>query len=407
MSFRHVTTIQMCLMVFIISSNDNFYAQLSGFVDFNKFPQATRYTPLPSDWYVALADVQGSTKAIQDGKYQEVNALGVAAIVAVLNSLKPLNIPYVFGGNGATFCIPSSKKTAVASALVATKKMADKSFGLNLRIGKVPVQLIRDHGHEIKIGKFQPSRYYQQAMFTGSGLRYAEVLVKNNDSENPYLINEDHNNSHGNFKGFHCRWDEIPGPHEEIISLLVQVLEQKPAYSNAIFKALLEKIIEIYGNEDYHHPLRQDKLSLASFSNRLTTELRVHTAFQPVWLRWQYALKLKLEVAFGKWLIQNKVKTLHVDWGQYKQTLIANTDYRKFDELLRMVISGTAEKQKDLRNVLEEYRQRGELVYGIHSSPTAIITCIISNFENDHVHFLDGSNGGYALAATEMKQQLQ
>ena len=87
--------------------------------------------------------------------------------------------------------------------------------------------------------------------------------------------------------------------------------------------------------------------------------------------------------------------------------MIANTDYRKFDELLRMVISGTAEKQKDLRNVLEEYRQRGELVYGIHSSPTAIITCIISNFENDHVHFLDGSNGGYALAATEMKQQLQ
>jgi len=45
--------------------------------------------------------------------------------------------------------------------------------------------------------------------------------------------------------------------------------------------------------------------------------------------------------------------------------------------------------------------------YGIHASPAAIITCIIFNYGTDHVHFLDGSDGGYTMAAKEMKRQLK
>ena len=35
------------------------------------------------------------------------------------------------------------------------------------------------------------------------------------------------------------------------------------------------------------------------------------------------------------------------------------------------------------------------------------MTCVITRYEGDHVHFVDGSDGGYALAAKRMKEQLR
>ena len=105
--------------------------------------------------------------------------------------------------------------------------------------------------------------------------------------------------------------------------------------------------------------------------------------------------------------MRNNVKTKHVVWGEYKQNLIVNTDYRKFDETLRMIISGTLEQRKRLVAYLEKLHHERKIVYGIHASPAAIITCMIFNYDTDHVHFLDGSNGGYTMAAKEMKRQLK
>lgn len=99
--------------------------------------------------------------------------------------------------------------------------------------------------------------------------------------------------------------------------------------------------------------------------------------------------------------------TKAIEQGEYKQNLIVNTDYRKFDELLRMVISGTKVQRQQLRSILEDYRDKGKIVFGIHEAPSALITCIVTNYDKDHVHFLDGADGGYAMAAREMKQQLK
>jgi len=105
--------------------------------------------------------------------------------------------------------------------------------------------------------------------------------------------------------------------------------------------------------------------------------------------------------------MRKEVKIGNADWGRYKQHVISNSDYRKFDELLRMVISGTLEQRQQLRGFLERFRQDRKIVFGIHPAPNALMTCLISNYDTDHVHFLDGSDGGYALAAKEMKEQLK
>jgi hypothetical protein len=46
----------------------------------------------------------------------------------------------------------------------------------------------------------------------------------------------------------------------------------------------------------------------------------------------------------------------------------------------------------------------GIVRYGIYEQDAAIMTCIVPSVESDdHLHFLDGADGGYALAAKMMK----
>jgi hypothetical protein len=35
------------------------------------------------------------------------------------------------------------------------------------------------------------------------------------------------------------------------------------------------------------------------------------------------------------------------------------------------------------------------------------VTCLVRDYNTEHVHFLDAANGGYALAAKGMKAQLK
>jgi hypothetical protein len=95
------------------------------------------------------------------------------------------------------------------------------------------------------------------------------------------------------------------------------------------------------------------------------------------------------------------------DGARYKAELVANTDFRKFDETLRMVLDLSEQEQASLRAELERRRQAGQLAFGIHTSPAALVTCFVRAYAGDHVHFVDGADGGYALAAKELKAQLR
>jgi hypothetical protein len=56
---------------------------------------------------------------------------------------------------------------------------------------------------------------------------------------------------------------------------------------------------------------------------------------------------------------------------------------------------------------LEARHAEGFLVYGVSRSRQALITCLIESHRDRHVHFIDGSDGGYALAARQLKDQLK
>ena len=88
--------------------------------------------------------------------------------------------------------------------------------------------------------------------------------------------------------------------------------------------------------------------------------------------------------------------------------MLANSDYRKFDDMLRMVVDCTVGQAKAIENYLAELHVQGRIAYGTHYSDTALMTCFVPSTASDgHVHFIDGSDGGYALAARQLKAQLQ
>jgi hypothetical protein len=159
-------------------SNPRFYEELPGFDDFARITEASQYRLLPEDWHVAIADVERSTAAIGAGLYKQVNVVGAASIVAVLNAIKPLRVPFVFGGDGATLCVPDSVVGPVREALRATKRLAQEEFHLALRVGIVPVPEIHAAGHRVLVARCRVSAHYTQAVFTGGGLAFAEACLK-------------------------------------------------------------------------------------------------------------------------------------------------------------------------------------------------------------------------------------
>ena len=77
----------------------------------------------------------------------------------------------------------------------------------------------------------------------------------------------------------------------------------------------------------------------------------------------------------------------------------------KFDDLLRMVVSTSKEQTFKLKSYLENEFKKGEIIYGLHKSDAALMTCLIFERHGKHAHFVDSSNGGYAVAAKEFKER--
>ena len=148
-------------------------------------------------------------------------------------------------------------------------------------------------------------------------------------------------------------------------------------------------------------------MHLTTESKKLRVETRVRTGLLPWYKGFIYLIRLKFLVRLGRYLMKNKVKTQDTDWGQYKKTFIQNTDFQRFDDMLRLMISGTTSQREALEEYLTFLQQKQKIAYGITVSTHSLVTCMISDYNEQHVHFVDGKDGGYTLAAEQLKKQLR
>lgn len=358
--------------------------------------QQKLFENIPTDWHVIITDITGSTQAVTNGRHEDVNLIATGSIVTVLNIAFGMNVtvPFFFGGDGATFIVPGTIIEKVMHALELYRGNTYRNFNLELRTGTVAVQDIYSEGHEIHIAKFNSSVTFAIPIVLGSGLEYAERIIKGKE----YLLSgADAPDEEPDLSGMQCRWDKIAPPvnKEEIVTLLIiacSVAQQAEA-----FKKVLEKMDALYGAPDKRQPISVDKLKLKTTFKRLGTEMRARLGR----IKWMELIKNRLLSFYGYIYFSTK------KGKSYLKSLVEMSDTLVIDGRINTVITGTAKQRAALVQLLDSMEARNQIIYGMHVSGASIMSCYVRNLEDGHIHFVDGSEGGYTQAAKMLKAKLR
>ena len=384
--------------------SSRFYSALQVITEFEAVTRAESYAELPADWHVAFCDVRNSTAAVAAGKYRNVNSIGAAAITAVINAAQGVDIPFSFEGDGAVICVPPSLVEATRAALAKTREVARDAFDLDLRIATVPVAEI-PHGFKVLVARYRVSENHVQAVFSGGGIACIDALVKDPETGARYLIAPGSVEPNGSFDGFECRWQDIPSRHGETVSLMVLALHHEAERASAVYREVIKKLSEIYGDEDACHPVSVPELAVTLSGSLLADEAGIRANTQTRFGRWRWMMHARLMVLVGWVLMHYGLRTTATDWGRYKADVTRNSDVRKFSDVYRQILSGTTAQRLALDAWLQEQFKHRRLLYGLHVADRAHMTCLVFDYSGRHLHFIDGADGGLFLAAKAFKSR--
>jgi len=374
--------------------SDSFYGGIPVFRDFGRLMEPSLYSPLPGDWTVGVADIIDSTKAIAAKRYKAVNMAGAAVIAAVTNALDGREFPFVFGGDGASFAVAPADLPRTREALAQTATWVREDLDLTMRIALVPLAMIRAQGLDVHVARFGPSANLSYAMFSGGGLAFAEAAMKRGE----FAVSPAPSGSQPDLSGLSCRFEEIPASRGLILSLLV--LPALGADASA-FRMVIEDILGmIERSPDAGRPVPSVGPALRWPSPGLEYEARAAR---------RGSLGRRRAAVLGYTLFVYVIMRFGIRLGSfvpkiYLQQVVENSDFRKYDDGLRMVLDCTEELERALTQRLVAAAAAGSVRYGLHRQDAAMMTCLTRKAtRSDHVHFIDGARGGYASAATALK----
>lgn len=385
------------------SPDSTFYKKLPVLEHFFDSSNPELYQPVPPDWYVALTDIVDSTSAIECGEYKSVNILGAAPIAGIFNYVEQDAIPYTFEGDGSMMAVPPDKVNDARNVLSTCKKIGAEAYNLELRTAVIPVSHLLEKGKEFKVARFKVSDYYRQALFMGSGVKYAVRLLKDS-AQTKFSVKMAEGEVPATFNNLECRWHEIKNEGKEVITLLV---EKNPALGVQVkvYPKVMKKLRSIYGFDDKTNPVTRKALKMHKWVGRMKDEIKIRTFGLSRFGKLKYAALIQIQSLLGNLFMKIGFKGPKRDWGEYKNDFVLNSDHRKFNDMLSIVLSGTGRQRKELESFLEELHQQGELAYGMHITDAAIVTCMIFEYYHEHVHFVDGTKGGYVMAAKALKER--
>ncbi|MGE3993302.1 DUF3095 domain-containing protein [Pseudorhodoplanes sp.] len=374
-------------------ASEGFYDRIPIFRGFPRIMDDSIYRPLPQDWVIGTTDVVGSTRAIRDNRYKAVNMAGVAGIAAVTNALGR-EFPFVFGGDGASFAVPPSWADTARVALAATLRWAQEELSLELRGAMVPLKDIREHGLDVRVARFAPSENVTYAMFTGGGLAFAETAMK----QGRFAVTPAPPGSRPDLTGLSCRFEEMPSQHGVVLALLVVPGERA---SNDGFRRAVEDLV-LLAEQKGHAPVPAQGPAFGWPPQGIDLEARAsrHPGI-PIAVR-QAAALLRTLLYFL--IFRFRLRVGKFIPAVYLRQVVANSDFRKYDDGLRMIIDCTPELAEEIERRLAGAAAAGTLRFGLHRQHAAMMTCFTPfPTHADHMHFIDGASGGYALAAAALK----
>jgi hypothetical protein len=380
-------------------ADSTFYAELAPFTAFAEVADPRRYVAAPDDWLLVLTDVKGSTEAARAGRYKDVNMIGAACITATLNVTRGLDLPYVFGGDGATVLIPEAARQSVAEALTRTRRLARENFGLELRVGMVPLAELARRGRQVLVAKYQLSPGNHLAMFAGGGVELADRLIK---GEAGFGLVDTADPGPPDLAGLSCRWEPYQSLRGRMLTLLARPLA---AESLALQQEIILRLARIVGDGEASRPVQRANMRFVWPPKGLHAEALATRGRLPFRVRW---LGIWLQSLLQAIAERFDLKIGPYDAPAYHAEMQSNSDHRKVADTLHMVLDCTDPEIAAIEAYLAGLHSAGKIVYGTHLADRAMMTCLVFSLaESRHVHFIDGADGGYALAALQLKAQLQ
>jgi hypothetical protein len=383
---------------------DDFYTSIEKADSLDDVFGESMFKDVPRDWWIALTDVVASTKAIEEGRYKEVNSAGSLPVMAISNYLGNMDFPFLFGGDGVTCLVPAGAVDALRDILIATVRSVKKAFDLDLRLALIPVKDLRDRGRILRVARWEVSPHYTQAIFEGDGFDEAESILKS--SVPRYIVPIAGTTSfEPNFTGYTCRWQDFPSSKDETIALLVKFRKS----DHRFIRDFLKDLQVLVGTEVEHHPLRIETHRHAFASKRLRAETAIRAGATRGWRAFAYLQKVRLQIIWVMLLSALRLRVFQgrKDLSLTKQENIASSDFRKYDNAVKMILAVTRKSREGLQKKLEDSRAKGDIFYGIHVSDRATITCLMHTNTGAEVHFVDAADGGYAIAAKQIKAQIK
>jgi hypothetical protein len=351
---------------------------------------------VPSDWHVIVTDIRNSTQAVSNGLHETVNLIATGSIVTVLNIAYKagITVPFFFGGDGATFIVPPSVIDVAMHALLLFKANTFTNFGLELRTGTVTVNEIYENNNELKISKFRSSDILFIPIILGGGLSFAEKIIKGDSylfspfSDLEVVLD---------LTGMQCRWDKIAPPTNgnEVVTLLVIAGSEKK--QSEAYKKVIDLIDEIYGTQGKRQPISVSKLRQKTSFTRMKIELK--SRLNNYWALGLFQNWYNLLLAYFYFQTQQG--------KSYLNRLVSMSDTLVIDGRINTVISGSRQQRSTLQAALDQLEQEGTIIYGLYVSSESVMSCYVRDLDDGHIHFVDGSNGGYTKAAGVLKQKLR
>jgi hypothetical protein len=371
-----------------------FYGGIPVFRGFGRVMDPALYAPLPDDWSIGVADIVESTKAIAEARYKAVNMAGASVIASVGNALEGREFPFVFGGDGASFAVSPDDHDRAREALAATAVWVEESLNLVMRVALVPAAAVRAQGFDVRVARFGPSPNLSYAMFSGGGLNWAEAAMKRGE----FAVPKAPPGTQPDLTGLSCRFEEIPSARGLILSVLV--MPARDADPPAFRKVIEDIVALVERSPDAGRPVPPGGPALRWPPAGVEFEARAARG-GTLFGRRAYVL--------GRTMIAYLIMRFGINVGgfvpkTYVRQVVENSDFRKYDDGLRMILDCTPELEQALTRRLAKAASDGVVRYGLHRQDAAMMTCFTpSALRSDHVHFIDGARGGYASAATALK----
>lgn len=384
-------------------TTQNFYRHLPALTQpLSELLREEFFQPVPPDWRIVVADVRGSTAAVAAGKHNEVNLVAAGALIAVLNAARAadIDVPFFFGGDGGTVLVPPTLREAALTALGAHAANVERSFGLSLHLGEVSVAAVREAGHDLRIAKTQLTTGFAKAVLVGDGLLWAERAVKEEGAREEVAATE---KLLADLMGLECRWDRVKPPAEgaEVVCYLIEAREEHAQLG--LFRRVIQQLDAVYGTPEKRHPLSLRRLRLLVSTEKMRREMMARFGR---W-KWRYFATEMFKTAAARLLLRSRRKLGDFDGATYLEEVVANADTLTLDGRINTILSGTAAQRAKFLAFLDAEEAADHILYGHHVTGESIMTCYIQAREREHIHFVDGSEGGYTMAAGELKRKRQ